>query len=411
MRDIRANEVDTYKLDSVRMNAYGSFLRKTSLDELPNLINVLKGEMSFVGPRPLLVKYLGHFSNIENVRHDVKPGITGLAQVSGRNTIDWKTKLNLDVYYVKNLSFFNDAIILFKTFFSIFNINSVQASPKETMPGLVKQKSEYLNNAKNYKGFHYSVLSPEKIEYLHSKTLEMFIEVRAILDSNKIDYMICGGTLLGAYTTNTFIPWDDDFDMCIFEKDYHKVWTLLNKNLSSNFVVQNKELDPNYYLGWMKIRDKRSHTYPDAPLFQHNGVWIDIYLLKPIKRNMVDYFVAKESIDYLYRRLLVGGLTNEEYNQRMSDLDAHEKPKSSYISIESTFPDDNIFVIWSASKITLESDWVYPLSKVNFEGLEVTTFAKPKDYLQNHYGSGFSAYPKDEDRTIGINHLEIMDLQ
>ena len=101
--------------DEERLTAFGSFLRKSSLDELPELWNVLKGEMSLVGPRPLLVEYLPLYSEEHMKRHNVRPGITGYAQVNGRNNISWTKKFELDVYYVENFSLWLDIKILFQT--------------------------------------------------------------------------------------------------------------------------------------------------------------------------------------------------------------------------------------------------------------------------------------------------------
>ena len=101
--------------DRKRLTAVGSFVRKTSLDEIPQMINVLLGHMSLVGPRPLLVEYLPLYSSIQNRRHEVKPGITGWAQVNGRNTLNWNTKFEYDVWYVDNMSFILDLHILFLT--------------------------------------------------------------------------------------------------------------------------------------------------------------------------------------------------------------------------------------------------------------------------------------------------------
>lgn len=101
--------------DAVRLTKFGKFLRATSLDELPELFNILKGDMSIIGPRPLLVSYLPYYSEREKLRHSVRPGLTGLAQVSGRNFIDWDRRLEKDVEYVENLSFRMDVKILWMT--------------------------------------------------------------------------------------------------------------------------------------------------------------------------------------------------------------------------------------------------------------------------------------------------------
>lgn len=106
--------------DETSMTWFGKFLRSYSLDELPQLINVLKGDMSLIGPRPLLMEYTPYYNEIEKRRHDVKPGITGWAQVNGRNKIDWGERMRLDTYYVENISFFFDIGILLKTFIEVF---------------------------------------------------------------------------------------------------------------------------------------------------------------------------------------------------------------------------------------------------------------------------------------------------
>jgi lipopolysaccharide/colanic/teichoic acid biosynthesis glycosyltransferase len=105
--------------DQERMTAVGTFLRKTSLDELPQLLNVLKGDMSLVGPRPLLPKYLPLYSPEQNRRHEVKPGITGWAQINGRNNISWTKKFELDVWYVDNQSIWLDIEIIWKTLLKV----------------------------------------------------------------------------------------------------------------------------------------------------------------------------------------------------------------------------------------------------------------------------------------------------
>jgi lipopolysaccharide/colanic/teichoic acid biosynthesis glycosyltransferase len=106
--------------DAQRLTKIGSFVRKTSLDEIPQLFNVLKGDMSLIGPRPLLVHYLHLYSDFQNRRHNVKPGITGWAQVNGRNAISWEKKFEYDVWYVENFSFLLDIKILFLTVKKVF---------------------------------------------------------------------------------------------------------------------------------------------------------------------------------------------------------------------------------------------------------------------------------------------------
>lgn len=120
--------------DSLRLTKFGKFLRSTSLDELPELWNVLIGDMSLVGPRPLLMEYLPLYSAEQKRRHEVPPGITGWAQINGRNAISWEQKFNLDIWYVENKSILLDIKILFLTFYKVFKREGISASPGDTMP-------------------------------------------------------------------------------------------------------------------------------------------------------------------------------------------------------------------------------------------------------------------------------------
>jgi sugar transferase EpsL len=119
--------------DKQRLGGFGKYLRSTSLDELPSLINVLKGDMSLVGPRPLLMEYLPLYSTEQNRRHEVRPGITGWAQVNGRNTISWEEKFEMDVWYVDNSSFWLDFKILFLTVKKVLLRDNVSQSGHVTM--------------------------------------------------------------------------------------------------------------------------------------------------------------------------------------------------------------------------------------------------------------------------------------
>jgi sugar transferase EpsL len=120
--------------DERRLTPFGQWLRSTSLDELPELWNVLKGEMSLVGPRPLLMEYLPRYSRLQARRHEVKPGITGWAQVNGRNGISWDEKFRLDVWYVDNQSLWLDVQILLTTLAKVFRRDGISAEGAATMP-------------------------------------------------------------------------------------------------------------------------------------------------------------------------------------------------------------------------------------------------------------------------------------
>lgn len=122
--------------DSQRLTIIGNLVRKTSLDEIPQLFNVLKGDMSLIGPRPFLPKYLPFYTEEERIRHQVKPGITGYAQVNGRNAITWDKKLEFDIYYVKNISFSLDMSIFFKTMLKVLMSKDISTDPSKIQPPL-----------------------------------------------------------------------------------------------------------------------------------------------------------------------------------------------------------------------------------------------------------------------------------
>ncbi|MCT4287938.1 sugar transferase [Elizabethkingia anophelis] len=128
--------------DAKRLTKVGSFVRKTSLDELPQLINVFIGDMSLIGPRPLLIKYLPYYKEEERLRHSVRPGITGWAQVNGRNTVKWDDRLALDVIYVKNLSFMMDVKIIWKTIMKVIKSENIVVDPESIMKNLDDERRD-----------------------------------------------------------------------------------------------------------------------------------------------------------------------------------------------------------------------------------------------------------------------------
>ena len=132
MNDRKDNN-DELLPDAVRLTGIGKFIRKTSLDELPQLLNVIKGDMSLIGPRPLLIEYLPLYSDVQRHRHDAMPGITGWAQVNGRNAISWQQKFEYDVWYVNNISFALDFKIFFLTIRNIVKSEGISSETSATM--------------------------------------------------------------------------------------------------------------------------------------------------------------------------------------------------------------------------------------------------------------------------------------
>lgn len=126
--------------DEMRLTDFGRKLRATSLDELPELINILKGDMSFVGPRPLLTRYLPYYTEEEHARHHVRPGLTGLAQVSGRNNLAWKERFQIDISYAENVSFFNDLYITFRTIKKVITKDDICSGKEQRLLDLDEER-------------------------------------------------------------------------------------------------------------------------------------------------------------------------------------------------------------------------------------------------------------------------------
>lgn len=138
--------------DDQRLTKFGKFLRKTSLDEIPEFINILKGDMSFVGPRPLLIEYLPYYTKEEHHRHDVRPGLTGLAQVSGRNLASWELKFSKDIEYINNVTFKNDLKIVFNTVKLVLKSEGVVACPSGNLKfGKLNEERKITNGNNNRK--------------------------------------------------------------------------------------------------------------------------------------------------------------------------------------------------------------------------------------------------------------------
>ena len=140
--DNRRDDKGILLADNIRLNKYGRILRATSLDELPELINIIKGDMSIVGPRPLLVTYLSRYNSEQKHRHDVRPGLTGYAQVNGRNSLSWEDKFAMDVWYTRNISLTLDFKIIIDTVMVVLKRDGISSKSSETM-------EEFCGSSKN----------------------------------------------------------------------------------------------------------------------------------------------------------------------------------------------------------------------------------------------------------------------
>lgn len=145
--------------DDIRLNKYGRLLRSTSLDELPELINILKGDMSIVGPRPLLVEYLPYYTKDERKRHHVLPGLTGLAQVNGRNTLTWEEKFCYDITYVENITLLNDIKIIFKTVEKVFKRSDILVGKEFKVGKLMDERRDWIRTPEG-------AVNPVKVTHL-----------------------------------------------------------------------------------------------------------------------------------------------------------------------------------------------------------------------------------------------------
>ena len=144
-RDIDGNLLP----DEYRLTKFGKFLRSTSLDELPELINIIKGDMAIVGSRPLLVEYLPYYTEEEKHRHDVRPGLTGLAQVNGRNLLEWDERLKKDLEYINSISVKNDLFIIFRTIINVIKRKDIAVGREHNMLSLNKEREYKYGNKKS----------------------------------------------------------------------------------------------------------------------------------------------------------------------------------------------------------------------------------------------------------------------
>ena len=207
--------------DSERLTALGKFVRKTSLDEIPQLLNVIKGDMSIIGPRPLLTDYVHLYNEFQNQRHTVKPGITGWAQVNGRNAISWDKKFELDVFYVHNISFVFDMKILFLTVKKVIQSEGISAENDATIEPFSLKKEVYLYGA----GGHCKVV-------IDTLLCEKKFQIEQIIDDAPIDT-----TILGVSVIKDFKTVDFSAKNCIITIGNNQIRKKIAHSFKANFIM------------------------------------------------------------------------------------------------------------------------------------------------------------------------------
>ena len=207
--------------DAERLTTIGKFVRKTSLDEIPQLLNVLKGDMSIIGPRPLLTDYVHLYNDFQNQRHNVKPGITGWAQVNGRNAISWDRKFELDVFYVNNISFLFDMKILFLTVKKVIKSEGISAENAATIEPFSILSDVYLYGA----GGHCKVV-------IDTLLCENKFQIKQILDDAPSDTKMLGVSIINNFNTEDFLDKN-----CIITIGNNQVRKKIAHSFKANFIM------------------------------------------------------------------------------------------------------------------------------------------------------------------------------
>ena len=266
---------------------------------------------------------------------------------------------------------------------------------------------KYLSFCRAYKKYPFDTIPKDEIDFLHTRTLEILKEIVRIFDDNKIQYCAVGGTLLGAYLYNKFIPWDEDIDIAVFEEDYDRMIDVLIETLPQDIVCQCNKTEPKYYHEWIKVRDTNSVILPKSDSnYTEEGVWVDIYKLQRIKKSQIELKRAEGHKKYLLRRLEVGNISEQEYYMRVKKNKLNKR--IAIEKIRSLFSSDKKYgyLIGTASKPFVDEDFVFPLKEYQFEDMSITSFNEASKYLLNHYGEGFVNLPPENERYIAISGVK-----
>lgn len=235
----------------------------------------------------------------------------------------------------------------------------------------------------------------EDVKKVQCRLLEMAIVIRDILEAHHIPYFLCAGTLLGAIRNNGFIPWDDDFDLYIFDENYVEAMTVLQRELPQDMFLENEQTEPKYFHAWAHIKDNNSichcEQFPQDSLYEHKGISIDLYRYMTMKQKDWPLFKYKAGVDYLDKRLQHGFMLEEDYTQRKMQLKSQMMDRELLIS----HPEELIFCA-ANSKYMMRYECILPLSKVLFENNIFYAPHNPDEFLTKVYKNYMSLPPKEQ---------------